>query len=115
MAEAPTHLLTALTDEIAANPSLVGIEGKIDVDAERELKPGDIDIDVFGSIEITDDELSTPARERIVKIINLLADKKDGYNGQSMFFEILNILRRIQEEEAASSSSIRGDAVPTES
>lgn len=97
MAEAPKHLLTELTDQIASNPQLVGIEGEINVNEEREPKEGDIDGDALDTIEVSDG-LAPADKDRIVKIINLLADKK-AKTGREMFFDIMAIIIEMQAEK----------------
>lgn len=94
------HPLVDLTEEVANELKIEDLEKKVDLYAEREKKDGDIDVDALNTV-LDDDSLKATDKERIVKIVNLMADNSK-LTGQEMFFEVMSIyitLRSKQETE----------------
>lgn len=83
------HPLVELTEEVANELKIDDLEKKVDLYAEREKKDGDIDVDALNTV-LKDNLLTAADKERVVKIVNLMADASK-LTGQDMFFEVMSI------------------------
>lgn len=83
---------------------LVAVANELEVDvemgAEREPQPGDIDADHIDAV-LMENEMSNEEKARVAKVINLIADKNDDLTGQGLLLEILDEYRTVALEEMA--------------
>ena len=103
MSEVKRHSLAELTDHIESNPEEFGLSSEVLEKKDREPKPGDIDgqdiIDYQIVMKLVDEVLSKEEADKAAKVINLIADTKEGQTGQHVYLQIIGSMAPDLSEE----------------